>query len=279
MRLSKQASRIHMDVCNAPTLVWGSLRLAPNIGTTWNLVSPLIPHMVSLCKLNNVIETKEDIIYIVNHAVDVIANSSAAIIFNGHRLLPQIYWKTLQHSGNNNFICKLTNQLALSNSGSCSQSIDCALLVYSGHSGSAGYSGISFPLLQIQFWDDPFCKPLSLLFLGHPHQYMVERNGQESGKSNCHRCVHHSSLISISQCSEQCCWGENSQVEKGVLYEVKYNVFIDATKSSCNAEGSNNDSQETDGWISKHIHWKDLANRELFFQIWYQDVILNMSSY
>ena len=24
-----------------------------------------------------------------------------------------------------------------------------------------------------------------------------------------------------------------------------------------NAEGSDNDSQEADSWVSKHIHWKD----------------------
>ena len=48
---------------------------------------------MSLYKLNNVIETKEDSIYIVNNAVDVIANSSAAIILTGLRILPQIYWK------------------------------------------------------------------------------------------------------------------------------------------------------------------------------------------
>ena len=52
-----------------------------------------------------------------------------------------------------------------------------------------------------------------------------------------------------------------TEVEKeGVLYQGQYNVFIDTSKSNWeikNAEGSNNDSQEVDSWVSKHIHWKD----------------------
>ena len=97
---SMQAS-IHMHVCNAVTLVWGLSQACPK---HCNNVSPLIPHMVIMdawwtC-FQYYLMTSCEFIYTNNvklkrtvssqHAVVVIANSSAAIILTGLRILPQI---------------------------------------------------------------------------------------------------------------------------------------------------------------------------------------------
>ena len=83
------------------------------------------------------------------------------------------------------------------------QSEGCSLLVdgeYSGYSVILSLYCAQFNC--IHFCDGIFCKLLSLLYLGHSHQYMVESNDHESGKSNGHRCVLYSSLFPISPCNE-----------------------------------------------------------------------------